>query len=219
MAKMKFSPRFAELLIQCAAIEATVQQKHSDFTGPYKSVDGDKLLGWKVKCRNLLSSACGETSEHYKQFAATSEPQSYRDNWQELQQLRAVLLAAQEDYDGGYLASVRALVQAEVFSTELDQAKGLLGSGYATPAAVVAGVVLETTLRQMCADNGIPAGKLDKMNADLAKAGIYNLLVQKRITALADIRNSAAHGHPENFSEVDVSDMISYVEGFLAERL
>jgi hypothetical protein len=56
-------------------------------------------------------------------------------------------------------------------------------------AAVIAGTVLETALRQLC---------LDRMNADLAKAGVYNSLMQKRITALAAIRNRAAHGKPTN---------------------
>ena len=62
-------------------------------------------------------------------------------------------------------------------------------------------------------------GNLDKMNAELAKAGTYHLLVQKRITAIADIRNNAAHGHPELFADKDVQDMISYIEGFIAEYL
>jgi hypothetical protein len=47
--------------------------------------------------------------------------------------------------------------------------------------------VLETGLRETCADNAIETGKLYKMNADLANAGINNKLVQKRINALADI--------------------------------
>ena len=55
--------------------------------------------------------------------------------------------------------------------------------------------------------------------ADLAKAGTYHLLVQKRITAIADIRNNAAHGHPERFTAKEVEDMISYIEGFLADYL
>jgi len=57
------------------------------------------------------------------------------------------------------------------------------------------------------------------MNADLAKAGIYNKLQQKRITALADIRNSAAHGKPEEFSEDDVKRMIEEIEQFLVIQL
>ena len=57
------------------------------------------------------------------------------------------------------------------------------------------------------------------MNADLAKVGVYNKLIQKRITALADIRNSAAHGKPEEFSEADVDSMIDEVTRFVAEHL
>jgi hypothetical protein len=82
---------------------------------------------------------------------------------------------------------------------ERDQLVGraqVLASTHARAAAVVAGVVLETTLRKLCGDNNIAVGKLDKMNADLAKATVYDKLVQKDITWLAGIRNNAAHGDP-----------------------
>ncbi len=84
---------------------------------------------------------------------------------------------------------------------------------------MIAGVVLETTLRDMCSRNGIEYASLDKMNTDLAKAGIYNLLQQKRITALADIRNSAAHGRPDKFGEDDVSSMIRDVLAFVSTHI
>lgn len=96
--------------------------------------------------------------------------------------------------ESAYLKSVRGLVQAEVFGSELDQARALRESGYIAAAAVVAGVVLETSLRSLCGAAEIAEGKLEKMNADLVKAGTYNVLAQKRVTALAAIRNSAAHG-------------------------
>ena len=74
-------------------------------------------------------------------------------------------------------------------------------------------------------DNGIgvrtPDGKsvkVEKMNADLAKAGIYNVLVQKRVTWLADIGNKAAHGIVAGFEVADVRDMIAQVERFVADR-
>ncbi|WP_050766277.1 hypothetical protein [Microcystis aeruginosa] len=57
------------------------------------------------------------------------------------------------------------------------------------------------------------------MNSDLAKAGVYNKLNQKRITAIADIRNSAAHGKQNEFTVQDVSDMIKDVSRFLADYL
>jgi hypothetical protein len=65
-------------------------------------------------------------------------------------------------------------------------------------AAVIAGTVLETARRQLCKDHHQQLGSLGRMNADLAKAGVYNSLMQKRITALAAIRNSAAHVSPTN---------------------
>jgi len=52
------------------------------------------------------------------------------------------------------------------------------------------------------------------MNIELAKAGIYNALWQKKITALADLRNKAAHGKWTEFTEKDVEDMIRGVRRF-----
>jgi hypothetical protein len=132
---------------------------------------------------------------------------------------QAVFLAAKNDYEGGYLTRLRDLIQSEVFESELEQAQELFRAQYSLAAAVIAGTVLETILRQMCRDHGILPGKLDKMNADLAKAGVYNSLVQKRITALAAVRNSAAHGKPEEFSQDDVSAMIRDVERFVATKV
>ncbi len=56
-----------------------------------------------------------------------------------------------------------------------------MNNGYSTAAAVIAGVVLETALRELCDKESISHGKLDKMNSDLTKASVYNKLVQKQI--------------------------------------
>lgn len=211
--------RFDELHAQVDEIATTQQSKHSEHFGAYKEVDRGLLLGWTVKVKNLLSSACGSDSEHYRAFAAADEPQPYEDNVARFARVRSVFLAAKEDFEGGYLSSVRTLVQAEVFSTELDQARELLSAGYASAAAVIAGVVLETNLRELCKRHGIAAEKLERMNADLVKAGAYNVLVQKKVTALAAIRNSAAHGKSGEFSPSDVTAMLADVERLLEEWL
>ena len=53
------------------------------------------------------------------------------------------------------------------------------------------------------------------MNAELAKAGIYNKMVQKRITAIADVRNNAAHGNWKEFDRGDVEETIEWVAKFI----
>ncbi len=87
------------------------------------------------------------------------------------------------------------------------------------PAAVVAGSVLEDGLRKLRARaRGTLSAKpkLDTINVDLAKAGTYTALVPKQVTALADLRNKAAHGKWAEFISSDVQQMISQVGNFMA---
>lgn len=212
------SRRFAELATQLAAVSATRINTQTSFNSGFE-VDSESYTNWKTKARHLLTLVCGQDSIHYKDFVDKEKGGSYLTSYDTLMQVRAVFEAAQEDFDGGYMNSVRNMVQAEVFSNELDQANELMKGGYTTAAAVIAGVVLETTMRRMCDDAGIEAGNLNKMNADLTKASVYNLLVSKRITALADIRNNAAHGHADKFTKSDVEDMIDKVESFVADHI
>ncbi len=212
--------QFEELEEQVSQVEASKTVRQNEMLGGGEYVDNDLLLKWKVKVKSLLSKLCGEDSQYFKQFEEEEESGIVgTTNFEILKRLKAIFSAAKEDFYGGYLSSVRALVQAEVFDSELEQANELLSSGYCAAAAVIAGVVLETALRDLCDRNGIPHGKLDKMNADLAKASVYNILNQKRITALADIRNSAAHGKPDTFTNQDVDSMIKDVNRFLSDYL
>ncbi|EOA06429.1 hypothetical protein HFRIS_001679 [Herbaspirillum frisingense GSF30] len=213
------SGRFDELAEQLKHLESTQTKRYSEYSGNYRHIEQDLMLNWSVKVRNLLSKACGKDSEHYVSFCLAEEPQSYEDNVDRLNRMKAVFLAAQEDFNGGFLNSVHNLIQAELADDELDQARVLIDAGYIAAAAVVAGVVLETTLRTLSIRRGIPIGSIDKMNADLAKAGQYNTLVQKRVTALAAVRNSAAHGKSQEYSVEDVAAFITEVERFVEVQL
>jgi len=182
-------------------------------------IDNEKFLSWKVKVKNIIVAACGENSQHFKEFVKEEGKPSYGTNLNLFNRLRPIFTAAKEDFVGGYVVSVKALVQAEVFDSELEQARELLSKGYKVAAAVIAGVVLETSIRDLCNTEGLPLGKLDRMNSELAKAGIYSKLQQKKVTALADIRNSAAHGESNSFTDQDVEAMIRDVENFLLDYL
>jgi hypothetical protein len=214
--------RFDEVLEQADKVEASKrQEQNTGFYGTSTStyVDGGLLLTWTVNAENIILKACGAESPHLRHFTKALTLQSMETNHRSFQKRRAVLVAAKEDFNGGYLASVHNLVQAEVFGSELEQARELVKNKYAVAAAVIAGVVLETAIRNLCTTNNLPHGKLDKMNADLAKAGVYNGLMQKRIIHLAAIRNSAAHGNTQEFETYDVTAMIDEVERFLVQHL
>ena len=213
-----FGERFDELSAEADRIAAARKQSNTrGFEGTF--IDQNELIKWQVKARHLLSMACGIDSEHFRAFESNQKAAFVGDsNYSILLRQQAVFLAAKDDYENGYLTRLRDLIQAEVFENELEQASELFQSNYIVAAAVIAGTVLETTLRQMCKDHQIAIGKLDKMNADLAKVGAYNSLVQKRITALAAVRNSAAHGKSQEFTRDDVSAMLRDVERFAASK-
>jgi len=57
------------------------------------------------------------------------------------------------------------------------------------------------------------------LTISLAKAEVYDKLVQKKITVIADIRNNADHGNFDKFKHEDVEDMIKWIRGFTTDYL
>lgn len=217
----KLSNRFEELIDEAKQIASKKQSTTTTRTGRtttrefFDEGTSEIYLSWKVKTENLLKLSCGENSVHYQTFLRE------KDNGlsfpSRLKSSIPVVLAAYDDFKNGFLISFKQIVQSEVFDSELEQAKSLLESGYKNPSAVIAGVVLETAIKELCIIHGIELErkKLTHLNDELAKLGVYNKLQQKQITALADIRNNAAHGDYDQFTVDDVARMINDIERFL----
>ena len=68
--------------------------------------------------------------------------------------------------------------------------------------------------------NGLDLGSWqmehNDMNDELAKAGAYNALKKKQITAWADLRNNAAHGNTTAYTAADVGTFLRDVSDFCA---
>jgi len=215
----KLKKRFDELYEQMEEVNKTKKLSHSEMMGSFENVDENAFLELTVKVKNLIVKASGENSQHFKELIKSEEKISWSGSYSKFKAFRTIFLATKEDFEGGYLSSYKSIVQAEVFDTELEQAQELLNSGYYVAAAIIACVVLETTLRELCDREDIQYSKLDKMNSDLAKAGVYNKIVQKQITVHAGIRNSAAHGNKNEFTKEDVEQMLPAIEQFLVTHL
>jgi hypothetical protein len=172
---------------------------------------------WGTSVLSLLRQAFGSESVHTQQFESAFS--GFRGYLSSFKVLYALFGAAKEDYEGGYIFSLRGLVKAEVLSDALDQADELLTSGYKDPACVLIGVSLEIAIKELATRYNVPISKLEKMNADLCKVGAYNIAKQKQVTAWADLRNKAAHGDWGDYSVDDVRDMRGGVLRFLGDYL
>jgi hypothetical protein len=183
----------------------------------YQNVPDNEYARWRTQATNLIQRVCGRASTHYQDIRGINTG-SYT-----FAECFGVLEAAYKDYTDGFLVEIRLLVRAELLDDFLAQAEALLKQGYYVPAATVAGAVLEDTLRKLCDKNSVaydPAkSNLNALNAGLARAGAYDMLVHKRITAEADLRNSADHGQFANVKKGDVEDMVSWVRRFVEDHL
>lgn len=193
--------------------------------------DGDKYqrhpaendyFRFRTEALNLVRRSCGDDSDHYRELKRIAETKETSTNSYYFVHCFGVLEAAQRDFEAGVLFDMRALIAADLLGDFIDQSEALLKAGYHSPAASLAGAILEDTLRKLCEKQRVPipaTTSIDRLNADLARAGAYDKLVQKRITALADIRNNADHGHFEKFTVSDVEDMVKWVRKFSADYL
>ena len=201
--------------------EVITQQKRSEDT--YQAghlidyVSTSATTGWATSVLSLFRQAFGEQSIHTENFQVSFR--NFDGYLSSFDVLYAIFLAAKEDFEGGYIFSLRGLVKAEVLSDALEQAEELLRSSYKDPACVLVGVSLEVAVKHLVSSEGIPLGKLDSMNVALAKAGVYNVQKQKQITAWADLRNKSAHGDWTAYTDADVRDMLSGVQRFIADHL
>lgn len=138
--------------------------------------------------------------------------------------LAAILMALKADFEAGHLNSIIEIIHAELFADFLEMADHLLEQGFKDPAAVIAGSVLEEHLRKLCVKHGLHidhAGrpkKADTLNADLGNADVYSKLDQKNVTAWLGLRNSAAHGKYNEYTQAQVSLLVQSVRDFITRN-
>ncbi|RJP49455.1 MAG: HEPN domain-containing protein [Anaerolineaceae bacterium] len=213
----KIENRLDELLIMGEVLLETRKSPPSNIIGGDDRINSQLAHQWVTSVQNLLVRVFGSDSEHYKNFSKQVEKHL---TFSPIFCAQGILKAAKEDYVSEQLFAVRQLIEAELFDDFLEQAEYLLASGYYQPAAVVAGCVLEDGLRKLCKNNKIEIPenpKLDTLNSNLSKDGVYSKLIQKKITALADLRNKAAHGKWNEFAKEDVEEMIQTIRRIMEE--
>ncbi len=179
-------------------------------------------LRLRTRTRNLVERVCGADSEHTQALVRLSNIDHADETSRFLAQCFGILQAARDDFARGLLFNLKSLVEAEVLGDFLEQAETLLSAAFHIPTASLLGAVLEDSLRKLCDRRSVAyAAKtgIETLNSALAKAGVYNKLVQKQITALADIRNNADHGQFDRFKRGDVEEMLRWITRFVAEYL
>ena len=213
--------RFDELINSGHVVIGT-RQPYERSSGEY--VNSGLFYGFRTASLSFLKLIFGIDHPYYQGFdehARHTEPR-YVERGIE------ILKSAKNEAEGGWLTSVKGILSAEIFSDFTDMAEHLLSEGYKDPAAVIMGSVLEEHLRQLCSKFNIPTErakngdmipkKADLLNSELASNGAYNKLDQKNVTAWLDLRNKAAHGEYDEYTEDQVKLMLNSVRDFITRN-
>lgn len=134
-----------------------------------------------------------------------------------------------KDIKDGWLIDLKGIISAEIFTDFLEMAKHLLNEHYKDPSAVIIGTVLEEHLKNICLKNKVSLISIDSkgkavnkkasmLNDELVKAGVYNVLEQKSVTAWLDLRNKAAHGKYTEYDISQVTNMLQNVTDFIVRN-
>jgi hypothetical protein len=188
---------------------------------PMTWISGELAQEFRTAGLTLLRDFYGTNHAHYRDFIACTTG-STADGYM---RGRGIVRVFREEVEQGLLTATRSLIAGELFADFLEMAEHLSNEGYRGAAAVIAGSTLEGHLRRLCPAAGVDPlkadlspKKADQVNAELCKAGAYDLGEQKQITAWLDTRNNAAHGSYEKVDGGIVKLMIPGIRHFMATR-
>jgi hypothetical protein len=114
------------------------------------------------------------------------------------------------------LFEIKQLLQADLLDSELDSSKELLKNGYLRASGIIAGVVLETHLLQVCDNHGLTIlkknPKISDFNDILKKNDVFDVSKWRFIQRLGDIRNLCGHKKEREPLMGEVEELINGVD-------
>lgn len=177
--------------------------------------------GWLVSAQNLVYLVVNKPMDPYRKSvdAICLKENRFRINHL-VGDVVVILDSLLNDIKNGLVGSIENQTKALVFDDFLDYAKEYSKQDMKNESVVIAGVVLEDTLRNICRANEIEERgvKLDQLITDLTKSSILTQLKAKRARAAAHVRTKATHAQWDEFSINDVNATIQFVEELITEN-
>lgn len=128
------------------------------------------------------------------------------------QQQLGILKAAKEMLSSKLL-DLKALVQADLFDSEIDAAKELAKKGFLKETGAICGVIIEKHLHSLCERHNITITKKDpgisNLCAILRNNDIIDLPQERFIMSCADIRNICDHYKKIEVTQTQIDNLLS----------
>ena len=131
-------------------------------------------------------------------------------------QVQNTILKSAEKRFESHLFDIQDMLQADLFDSELEAARGLAKNGFFRAEGAVAGVVLEKHLGHACESHALKSRKSHPSIADfyslLKEAGVIDTAKWRFIQHLGDPRNLCDHDKDREPTKDDVLELVEGVE-------
>lgn len=215
-----------ELLAQLAAILTTGEKVLATETGENQQkrlVSEEKFHDFRISAMSFLGRVFGQDSTYHQSFKSeVTQPSASRTR-----RGIGILTAAEKDLRGDWLETTSGAITRDVLTDMLRLAKSQLELQNLKAAAIIAGVVLEKQLRNLCLINGIKihneiqnkavAKKGLQLTGEAYKRKLYDRQANKEIISWLELYDRAAEAKGGDIPTEQVKTMVNGVLGFLTK--
>jgi hypothetical protein len=176
--------------------------------------------GWITEALNIIEVAVPKPNNAYRRSIDKLVERGFLI--QNVRSIGQILSALLQDIDAGLLGDLGNQIRAETFDDFLDHAEFYQKEGRKQEAGVIAGVVFEDTVRQICRDKcGITDKdqKLEDLINTLKGRGVITGQQSKQAKVGSHVRTKATHAQWDEFDLEGVAATIQITKIFLREHL
>jgi len=166
---------------------------------------------------SLLASIYGKSNPHYQRII-----HFYNEgHLHALEQTEGLLLGTKSNLESGLLDDLRSRVLIDIKSDFLETAKVLLDEGQKDPAAVLACIVLEDSLKRLAQKSNLKEAEEKEMNVTaglLFKAGVIEKSTNQSVQNFKNLRNAALHAQWQQVSSESVGFLLAFLPIFIEKH-
>lgn len=135
-------------------------------------------------------------------------------------QQQVSILSSVSDRLSRKITDLKNVLQADIFSDELDAAEALRKAGHLRAAGAISGVVLERHLRDIAGHHGFKSRKkhpsISEFNEFLKANDIIDTAIWRRVQYLGDVRNLCDHPKDREPTNEEIVSIISGTKEIVA---
>lgn len=177
-----------------------------------------EIVSWQLRVKNSIKLIFGLKSSQFDYIQ--NQTKTSITTLHDLKVYIGILDGALKDLADGFIDDLEFLLSGDLYDSLIEEARHLNNLDYKDPSAVLGRIVLEKTLKKLAIKNSLSQEqKASKINDELKSLGFYSKSQWRRIQAMLDVGNDAAHGKFDQYDKNDVSKMLEDIERFVIQYL